>query len=104
MFGAMLVSVPLHLRAALHPRLGAALSWGFVSDFLRRSWKPTLCAYLLFALASIPIVLGGMMLLIVGMFAAVAYLQLVHAHLLAQLADRYESLGGEPVAGVPAAA
>ncbi|HVS16420.1 MAG TPA: DUF4013 domain-containing protein [Thermoanaerobaculia bacterium] len=99
MFGAMLVSVPLHLRAALHPDLGAALSWRFVSDFLRRCWKPALLAYLVFVLAGIPILFGGMLLLVVGMFPATAYLQLVHAHLLAQLADLHEARGGEPVVG-----
>jgi hypothetical protein len=103
MFGAMLVSLPLHLRAALNPDLAAALSWRFVSDFLRRCWKPALFASLALVLASIPVLVGGLLLLVVGMFAAAAYLQLVHAHLLAQLADLYEAQGGEPVAGPSAA-
>ncbi|HVS65011.1 MAG TPA: DUF4013 domain-containing protein [Thermoanaerobaculia bacterium] len=99
----LMVSVPLVLRASLHPLLGAAFSPSFVLDYVRRCWKQTLLTYLLFMAVSIPISLAGMLLFIVGILVASAYMQLVHAHLLAQLADLYEASGGEPVAGPQAA-
>jgi hypothetical protein len=93
------LSVPLVLRASLHPQLGAVFSLSFVLDFVRRCWKQVLLCYLVFIAASIPISIAGLLLLVVGVLVASAYLQLVHAHLLAQLADLYEARGGESVAG-----
>jgi len=97
----MLLSVPMVLRASLHPHLGAAFSPSFALDYVRRCWLPTLLAHLVLVVVGFPISLAGLLLFVVGVLAASAYLQLVHAHLLAQLADLYEARGGEPVAGPP---
>lgn len=97
--GMMLVSVPLVLRASLHPEFGAAFSPSFVLDFVRRCWKQIVLSYLVFFVASIPLSILGLIAFVVGVFVVSAYLQLVHGHLLAQLADFYEAEGGEPVAG-----
>jgi hypothetical protein len=95
----MAVLLPLYLRAALHEDIAAIFSLSYVKDFLRRMWRECLLYYLVLMAAGIVLGIGGLLALIVGVIVVAAYLHLVQAHLLAQLADLYESRGGEPVAG-----
>jgi hypothetical protein len=92
--------VPLQLRASLNPDLKSLFSFSYVRDFVRRMWRESLLCYVVLCLAAIPIAIVGMLALFVGIFVAIAYIYLVQAHLLAQLADMYEARGGESIGGV----
>ena len=96
----MAVLLPLYLRAALHPDLAAAFSISFVRDFLRRMWRECLLYYLVLMVAGTVLGIGGLLALVVGVIVVAGYMHLVQAHLLAQLADLYESRGGQSVAGM----
>ncbi len=103
-FVTMLISVlvlitPLHLRAALNEDLAAAYSLDYIRDYLRRYWKPTAATLSVVMALSVAAMLGGMLALFIGMFPAMAYMQFVHNHMLAQLADGYERAGGLSLAG-----
>lgn len=96
----MAVLLPLYLRAALHRDLMAAFSISFIRDFLRRMWRECLLYYVVLMAAGIVLSIAGLLALIVGVIVVAAYLHLVQSHLLAQLADLYESRGGESVTGM----
>jgi hypothetical protein len=100
MLSIALLALPMHLRAALNPDIASIFSVGYVRDFLRRVPRESVLFFLVLIVSSIPLVFAGLLLLIVGVFVVVAYLYLVQAHLLAQLADLYESRGGESIAGL----
>jgi hypothetical protein len=99
----LLIHIPLQLRSSLHSDVAACFSPRFVRDFIARVGGVALVTYLLLMVVSIPVAFVGMLFLIVGVFPAMAYIQLVQAHLLAQLADLYEARGGEPVGNTGAA-
>jgi hypothetical protein len=100
MLAVAVLALPMHLRAALNPDIRSIFSVSYVRDFLHRVPRESMLFFLVLIVSSVPLVIAGLLLLVVGVFVVVAYLHLVQAHLLAQLADLYESRGGESIAGL----
>jgi hypothetical protein len=103
MAASLALMTPLWLRACLDSDLGAAFDFAFVRDFLARCWKQLLVSHTLLMLASVALMLAGMLACFVGMFPAIALTMLVQAHVYAQLYRVYLSRGGRDVAAAAGA-
>ena len=94
---ALMVVMPLCLRAGLMNSFteGFKIAWGV--DFFRRMW-PTLILTLIITIAlALLAEVVGILLCFVGLFFTMSWLQFVLADLATQLYDIFLSKGGEPV-------
>ncbi len=89
--------IPLTLRAGLTQDFGAAFSWRFVKDFMKRMWLPTLLSQLFLLVMVFPVLIGGMLLCFVGIYPAMTLQSLAQVHLHYQLYEEYLQRGGEVI-------
>jgi hypothetical protein len=95
-FGVALIT-PLLVRAALDKDLGGIFDMAFLRDFLARTWRECVVAHVVHLGISLGLFVAGLLACGIGIFPAVAYGTLVHAHLLGQLYLLYLSRGGRQV-------
>jgi hypothetical protein len=92
-----LLLVPMCLRAGLGQRLDLGGNIKFAQDFLKRAGKEVLFVQLFLVLTAGLVVMVGMLLCCVGVYASLAVITLAGANLDAQLYQVYLARGGEPI-------
>lgn len=98
LIGANMLMIPLMIRAGYCQDLGQALDFHFVKDFVRLMWKEIIITNLFLMVASIPLMLIGLLMCFVGIYLMVGVVMLAQAHLIDyQLYAIYLSRGGEPI-------
>ena len=91
------VTMPIILRAGLSQDFGTAFSMEFVRDFLSRVWKELLLSAL-FLLITVPFVmLAGLLLFCIGIYAAAVVITFAGYHFQYQLYELYLQRGGTPI-------
>jgi hypothetical protein len=92
-----LVSTPMTLRAGLGQDFGLAFSWSFIRDFFRRVGVELILS-LLFLIVTAPfLLLSGILLCFVGIYAAIVLIVFAQYHLQYQLYELYLQRGGTPI-------
>jgi len=90
-------TLPIILRAGLSQDFGTAFSMEFARDFLSRVWKEMLLS-VLFLLVTAPfVILGGLLLFCIGIYAAAVVMTFAHYHLQYQIYELYLQRGGTPI-------
>lgn len=92
-----IVLLPLLLRAGLTQDFAAAFDFGFIKDFIAKTWLECILAYLFFMLGNFVVTLAGMCLCFVGVYPASVVGMLAHTHFHYQLYEIYLSRGGRPI-------
>jgi hypothetical protein len=100
----MLIITPMTIRAGLSQELGEAFKFGWVKDFIGRTWKEALMFYLFFMLGAMVLSFLGMALFCVGIYFTVGWMMLAQGHMYFQLYRLYLARGGQPVPLKPATA
>ena len=93
----MLLTGPMSLRAGLSGNIGEGFKFSWVMDFIKRTWKETLLAYLWLTVVGFMLYFVGMLLFCVGTFPAWAWSYMAGTHLNWQLYELYLQRGGEPI-------
>ncbi|HEY6559713.1 MAG TPA: DUF4013 domain-containing protein [Polyangiaceae bacterium] len=88
-------------RAELTEDFGQALNLGKVWAYARATWATVLVKNLIFALVAFGILVIGMLLCYIGLYPAIAVIQMAAAHLRWQIYEHYLREGGEPIALKP---
>lgn len=92
------VMIPFQLRAGYSQDIAKAFDIGFAKEFLGLMWKEILVGMFFLILCSIPLMLIGMALCFVGVYATTSILMLAQGHLIDyQLYAIYLSRGGTPI-------
>jgi len=94
---AMGLLTPLVLRAGLMQDFAAAFDFGWVMDFLKKTWLEIVLVSLFLMATAFALSLVGFLALCIGVFAAQALVMMAQSHLLYQLYVLYLSRGGTPV-------
>jgi hypothetical protein len=89
-----LLHVPMSLRAGLAQELGAAFSWEFIRDFIRRTWWEIILANLFLGMTGTLVVALGTLVFLIGAYPASALVEFSQAHLYHQLYELYLKRGG----------
>ena len=97
MLAGVIVMVPLTVRAAMVMEFGPTFSLDWVKDFLARTWRDVLIAWLFLIATSIPLAVVGYLMCFIGMYPAMALITVAQWHLDFQLYHLYISRGGAPV-------
>ena len=92
-----LVTMPLILRAGLSQDFGTAFSLEFVRSFLSRVWKEWVLSVLFFLITAPFVILGGLLLFCIGIYAAAVVLSYAQFHIQYQLYELYLQQGGTPI-------
>jgi hypothetical protein len=95
--GMILVLTPILIRAGLTQEFGEAFKFGWVKDFIGRTWKEMLIFALVMMVGSVVLGMIGMAVFCVGLLAAAALMMMAYAHMYYQLYELYLARGGEPV-------
>jgi hypothetical protein len=95
--GMNIVVMPMMIRAGLAQEFGAAFEFGWIKDFLKKTWVEMILAMLFLGITSLLLSLLGMLACFVGLFAVIPIVSLAQAHLWYQLYMLYLSRGGTPV-------
>lgn len=85
------------IRAELTEDIGQALNFQKIWAYVRATWKDVLVIQLVFIPFAFAAVLGGMILLFVGIYAAIIVIMVASLHLRWQVYERYLSRGGEEI-------
>jgi hypothetical protein len=93
----MLIITPMTIRAGLSQELGEAFKFGWVKDFIGRTWKEMLIFALVMMAGSVVLMMIGYAVFCVGALAAFAVIMMANAHMYYQLYELYLARGGEPV-------
>src|SRR5204862_4269272 len=93
----LLIMVPLSVRAAMLMEFRPTFDLEWVKDFVARTWRETLITFLVLIVTSLPLVIVGYLLCIIGAYPAMALLTVAQWHLHFQLYHLYVSRGGAPV-------
>ncbi len=88
---------PMIMRAGLTQKIGEAFKFGFVMDFVKRTWKEQLKAAFFMVFMGPLVLVLGMLLCFVGMYPAVTWTWYAYAHFDYQIYEIYLARGGEPV-------
>ena len=97
LFALHVVAQPMILRAGFSQDLGSAFSMTFVRDFLSRVWKELLLSILFLIVTGLLVVLAGLLLFCVGVYAAAVVLLFAQFHFHYQLYELYLQRGGTPI-------
>jgi hypothetical protein len=92
------------LRAELTGEIGEGLALGKLFGFARLAWWQILYRTFLLTCLTLPLVLGGYCLCVVGVYAAAAVIVMARTHLRWQIYRDYLARGGEPIPVKPAQA
>jgi len=101
--GLNILMVPLTLRAAILEEFGPSFSWPWIKDFATRMWREIVLSILFLMVTSIPLVLVGYAMCIVGVYPAIALFTIAQWHLHFQIYRIYLSRGGAYVPPKPIA-
>lgn len=93
----MILLPPLMLRLGLSQDLAVGFKISWWGDFLRRMWLEVVLSTMFVLTTGLIMMTLGCFLIIVGLYAAWAWVSLANAHLSWQLYDLYLARGGEPV-------
>lgn len=96
-FAWQFVTMPIVLRAGLSQDFGTAFSLEFVRDFLRRVWKEWALSVLFLLITAPLVILAGVLLLCIGIYAAAVLLTFAQCHIQYQLYELYLQRGGTPI-------
>ena len=88
-------------RAELTEDVGQALNFAKIWEYARATWSKVIVKNIVFVLVAFGILLLGMLLCYIGLYPAVAVIQIAAAHLRWQIYDNYLRAGGEPIALKP---
>lgn len=89
--------LPPTLGAGLSQDLNTGFKMAFGTDFIRRMWREMVLQHLFFSVSALAIVAIGAMVLLVGIFPALALVTVAQGHLYRQLYLLYLERGGTPV-------
>ncbi len=92
-----LVIRPLMLRAAITQDFGQAFNFRFVKDFVARTWVEQLLSILFLVVAGITLMIIGMFAICLGAYLVIPLITFAQWHLERQIYDLYLARGGEPV-------
>jgi hypothetical protein len=95
--GVLLVLTPMTLRAGLQQDFAAAFDFGWIMDFIKKTWVEMVLSTLFMAFSGVLVALIGYMALCIGAFASMAIILLAQAHFMYQLYTLYLSRGGTPI-------
>lgn len=91
------VLTPLLLRAGLTQEFRRSFDWGFVKDFVRRTWMEILISALFQMVFGALVHFVGFLCCCVGVYAAIGLNLFAHHHLTFQLYELYLQRGGTPI-------
>ena len=94
---AMLIMTPMMLGAGLAEELGPAIDFGFIKDFLGRTWKSLFAAYLWLFLAMMLLMPLGILACFVGSYVIAAWAWMAMSHVYYQAYLLYLERGGTPI-------
>ena len=92
-----LVMMPMAIGAGLSQTFQAGFRGRFILDFISKVWPQMLAGVLFLVIASMTMIVVGMLLCFVGVYPAVTITMLAQAHLYFQLYRLYLQRGGTPV-------
>lgn len=92
-----LVKMPLFLRALLMQEFGGAFQVRFWKQFVGKMWWEILMLNLFLGVTSIPLVIGGLLCCVVGIYGVAIWILFAAWALQIQLYRLYLSRGGEPI-------
>lgn len=88
-------------RAELTEDFGQAIDFGKLWAYTRATWARVLVKNISFAFIAMGLFFLGMLLCYLGMYPAIAVIQIAAAHLRWQVYEHYLAEGGEPIALKP---
>jgi hypothetical protein len=89
--------LPMQIRAGLSQDFGSAFNFGWVLDFVKKTWMEMLLGMLFLSFTAILLVLLGYLACFVGVFIAIPTIVLAQSHFLYELYLLFLSRGGEAV-------
>ena len=89
--------LPMQIRAGLSQDFGSAFNFGWVMDFVKKTWMEMLMGLLFLAFTAVVLIMLGYLACLVGVFVAMPIVVMAQAHLLYELYLLFLSRGGEPV-------
>lgn len=92
-----IITVPVLIRAVFLQDFKAAFNLAFAKDFLKRTFGAVLLEQLFVIASSVVLGIAGMLVLCVGLYAAVALVTLAQYILMWMLYDLYLQRGGTPL-------
>ncbi|MCI0358393.1 MAG: DUF4013 domain-containing protein [Planctomycetaceae bacterium] len=92
-----ILTLPFFMRAGLSQDFRLTMNVRWVGNYLKAMWLETTLVSLFVFLSSLTAMFIGCMMACVGLFAALALMALVQAHLQCQLYALYLARGGEPI-------
>ncbi len=91
------VTTPVVLKASLSGDAGALFDMRFTIDFLKRTWREMFLE-MTWMFVTTPVVgMLGLLLFFIGIYPAMALVQMADAHTTWQLYEIYLAKGGEPI-------
>mgnify|MGYP002624705003 CR=1 FL=1 len=97
----MCIVTPMMVGPGLAQEVGPALDFSFVKDFLARTWKDMLKAYMLFMVVGMFASILGYCALFIGLYFVIAWLWIAAAHMYYQAYALYLARGGKPIEQKP---
>ena len=85
------------VRAELTEDIGKSLDFGKIWAFARATWKDFLVAYIVFMPLAIIVMFAGMLVVFVGIYAAIIVINITYVNLRWQVYMRYLARGGEEI-------
>jgi hypothetical protein len=92
----LVVLTPMMIRAGLQQDFAAAFDFGWIKDFVSKTWVEIILSSLFVMFTGWLIAMLGVLALCIGIFAAMAIIFLAQAHIYYQLYALYLSRGGVP--------
>jgi hypothetical protein len=92
-----IITTPLVLKASLSGEANALFDLRFLREFLHRTWRETLLEMVWMGVTTPVMTVLGLALCIVGIYPALALVQMADAHTTWQLYEIYLARGGEPI-------
>lgn len=91
------VTIPMLLRSGMTQDFGEGFNFGFVMEFIGKTWKQIIVSSLFLYFFSLALTCVGMIAFCVGAYVAAAYICLVASHLGWQLYELHLSKGGSQI-------
>ena len=92
---------PMMVGAGLAGEVGPAVDFGYIKDFLAKTWKEMMKAYLLYMVVGMFLSMLGYCALFVGLYFVMAWMSISWAHLQFQAYSLYLARGGKPIQPKP---
>ncbi len=92
-----MVLVPMVLKAGLQQDFGAAFDFNFVSEFVSNNFKQFFITGIVMFFVAILAMVAGFAAACVGIYFAMAIVNLMYAHVLWQFYELHLAKGGQPI-------